>query len=452
MRCYNAPQLARGARQRNTVLRSEAADAINRTPRRTCGSHRDTCRGRGRFGRLIPVASCAARVWARALDRLRRHRTLPASGPSRELHPAEPVQAPRSSRVRHVCRRSVHRQLRGGGATGRAPQRRRKDGGHPDALSRDAGTARTRILGCQVGRPAGDARRDRSIHRDSHRQVRTHRRIQTVRGAGLSTDDRRVTIEAPCLRLDRVSRHFGGLKAVDEVNLAIAPGARHAVIGPNGPGKTTLFNVISGELPATSGTISLSGTEITKMAPYQRAARGVSRTFQITRLFPDLTVMENLLLACTALDRRRFAWFRSLSSHDDLVDHATSLLGRFELSSLADTRARHLSYGDQRRLEVAISLAGRPRLLLLDEPMAGLSTPERVSMRRLLETLDPTIAVLLIEHDMDMAFAFAERVTVLHQGRVMAEGSRDEVGADKMVQAIYLGSAGRVPTLGLAER
>jgi len=261
-----------------------------------------------------------------------------------------------------------------------------------------------------------------------------------------------VTIEAPCLRLDRVSRHFGGLKAVDEVNLAIAPGARHAVIGPNGAGKTTLFNVISGELPATSGTISLSGTEITKMAPYQRAARGVSRTFQITRLFPDLTVMENLLLACTALDRRRFAWFRSLSSHDDLVDHATSLLGRFELSSLADTRARHLSYGDQRRLEVAISLAGRPRLLLLDEPMAGLSTPERVSMRRLLETLDPTIAVLLIEHDMDMAFAFAERVTVLHQGRVMAEGSRDEVGADKMVQAIYLGSAGRVPTLGLAER
>ncbi|HKE87205.1 MAG TPA: ABC transporter ATP-binding protein [Vicinamibacterales bacterium] len=261
-----------------------------------------------------------------------------------------------------------------------------------------------------------------------------------------------MTIAAPCLRLDRVSRHFGGLKAVDEVSLAIAPGARHAVIGPNGAGKTTLFNVISGELPATSGTISLSGTEITKLAPHQRAARGVSRTFQITRLFPDLTVMENLLLACTALDRRRFAWFRSLSSHHDLVDHATSLLDRFDLSSLAHTRARHLSYGDQRRLEVAISLAGRPRLLLLDEPMAGLSTPERVSMRRLLETLDPTIAVLLIEHDVEMAFAFADRVTVLHQGRVLTEGWRDEIGANKTVQDIYLGSVGRVLLSGPGEQ
>ena len=252
----------------------------------------------------------------------------------------------------------------------------------------------------------------------------------------------------PCLQLDRVSRHFGGLKAVDDVSLTLPSGSRHAVIGPNGAGKTTLFNVISGELPATSGSISLSGTEITNLAPHQRAARGVSRTFQITRLFPDLTVMENVLLACTALGRRRFAWFRSCSSHTDLVEHATSLLDRFELSSLAHTRARHLSYGDQRRLEVALSLAGRPRLLLLDEPMAGLSTPERVSMRTLLETLDPAIAVLLIEHDMDMAFAFAERVTVLHQGRVLAEGSRDEVGANEMVQDIYLGSVGRVPPFG----
>jgi ABC-type branched-subunit amino acid transport system ATPase component len=238
-----------------------------------------------------------------------------------------------------------------------------------------------------------------------------------------------------------VSRHFGGLKAVDEVSLTLPARARHAVIGPNGAGKTTLFNVISGELPATSGTIILSGTEITKLAPHQRAARGISRTFQITRLFPDLTVRENVLLACTALDRRRFGWFRSLSSYTDLVDHATSLLDRFELSSLAHTRARHLAYGDQRRLEVALSLAGRPRLLLLDEPMAGLSTPERVSMRTLLETLDPTVAVLLIEHDMDMAFAFAERVTVLHQGRVLAEGSRDDIGANEMVQRIYLGVA-----------
>jgi ABC-type branched-subunit amino acid transport system ATPase component len=250
-----------------------------------------------------------------------------------------------------------------------------------------------------------------------------------------------VTIGAsPCLQLDRVSRHFGGLKAVDDVSLTLPSGARHAVIGPNGAGKTTLFNVISGELPPTSGTLLLSGADVTSLAPHQRATRGISRTFQITRLFSDLTVMENVLLACTALDRRRFAWFRSLSSYADLVDHATSLLDRFGLLSLAHTRARHLSYGDQRRLEVALSLAGRPRLLLLDEPMAGLSTPERVSMRALLEALDPAIAVLLIEHDMDMAFAFAERVTVLHQGRVLAEGSRDEIGANEMVQRIYLGA------------
>jgi len=250
-----------------------------------------------------------------------------------------------------------------------------------------------------------------------------------------------VTIGAsPCLRLDRVSRHFGGLKAVDDVSLTLPSGSRHAVIGPNGAGKTTLFNVISGELPPTSGTLFLSGADVTSLAPHQRAARGISRTFQITRLFSDLTVMENVLLACTALDRRRFAWFRSLSSYADLVDHATSLLDRFGLSSLAHTRARHLSYGDQRRLEVALSLAGRPRLLLLDEPMAGLSTPERISMRALLEALDPAITVLLIEHDMDMAFAFAERVTVLHQGRVLAEGSRDDIGANETVQRVYLGA------------
>jgi branched-chain amino acid transport system ATP-binding protein len=248
-----------------------------------------------------------------------------------------------------------------------------------------------------------------------------------------------------CLQLDRVSRHFGGLKAVDDVSLTLPSGSRHAVIGPNGAGKTTLFNVISGELPATSGSISLSGTEITNLAPHQRAALGVSRTFQITRLFPDLTVLENIQLACVALDSRRFTWFRPLSSYKDVDDRASGLLDRFDLSSLKHTRARHLSYGDQRRLEVALALAGRPRLLLLDEPMAGLSTPERVAMRALLETLDPAMAVLLIEHDMDMAFSFAERVTVLHQGRVLADGSRDEVSGNDAVQRIYLGSDAHGP-------
>ena len=245
----------------------------------------------------------------------------------------------------------------------------------------------------------------------------------------------------PCLQLEGVSRHFGGLRAVDNVTLSVQPGARHAVIGPNGAGKTTLFNVISGESPASRGTISLNGANITKLKAHQRARLGIARTFQITRLFPELTVIDNVLLACAALDRRKFAMYKPLSSYPEFTERATSLLEQFGLTSIAHEQARHISYGACRRLDVALALAGRPRLLLLDEPMAGLSTPERVSMRALLETLDPAIAVLLIEHDMDMAFAFAERVTVLHQGRVLAEGSRDEISANEMVQQIYLGVA-----------
>jgi branched-chain amino acid transport system ATP-binding protein len=244
---------------------------------------------------------------------------------------------------------------------------------------------------------------------------------------------------SPCLRLERVSRHFGGLKAVDEVTLSVQSGARHAVIGPNGAGKTTLFNVISGELSPSGGTIALNGRDITKLKPNQRAALGVARTFQITRLFPELTVTQNVLLACAALDRRKFTMFRPLSSFPEFTERAASVLEQFGLSSLAHEQARHISYGARRRLDVALTLAGRPRLLLLDEPMAGLSTPERVAMRGLLEQLDPSIAVLLIEHDMDVAFSFAARVTVLHQGRVLADGTRNEISANDLVQQAYLG-------------
>src|SRR5262245_45851875 len=246
----------------------------------------------------------------------------------------------------------------------------------------------------------------------------------------------------PCLQLEHVSRHFGGLKAVDDVTLSVQAGARHAVIGPNGAGKTTLFNVISGELAPSAGTIALDGKNISTLKPHHRAALGISRTFQITRLFPELTVTENVLLACTALDRKRFAMFRPLSSHADFTERAASLLGQFDLSDLAHEQARHISYGARRRLDVALALAGRPRLLLLDEPMAGLSAPERAAMRELIERLDRSIAVLLIEHDMDVAFSFAERVTVLHQGRVLADGSRDEVSGNDLVQQAYLGAAG----------
>ena len=244
---------------------------------------------------------------------------------------------------------------------------------------------------------------------------------------------------SPALVLEHLSRHFGGLKAVDDVSLTMQPGTRHALIGPNGAGKTTLFNVISGELAASHGRISLLGEDVTRLAPHQRAARGIARTFQITKLFPNLTVDENMLLACEALDRRKLTMHRSVLSYGDLTGRAAELVDQFGLSGHTHEFARNLSYGDQRKLEVALSLAGRPRLLLLDEPMAGLSAGESASMHAILEQLDPAIAVLLIEHDMDVAFAFAERVTVLHQGRVLTEGRKDEVSADPGVQQIYLG-------------
>jgi branched-chain amino acid transport system ATP-binding protein len=241
------------------------------------------------------------------------------------------------------------------------------------------------------------------------------------------------------LVLENVSRAFGGLMAVDRVNLTVLPGERRAVIGPNGAGKTTLFNLISGECPVSEGAISVFGADVTRLAPHQRAARGIARTFQITRLFPNLTVFDNVLLACEALDRRKFTMHRRASSCTDLVERAAVLIDEFGLSPMNGQLARNLAYGDQRKLEVALSMAGRPRLLLLDEPMAGLSPGERDSMQQLLVKLDPGIAVLLIEHDMDIAFRFARKVTVLYQGRVLAEGDNDAVSANERVQEIYLG-------------
>ncbi|MEO8255772.1 MAG: ABC transporter ATP-binding protein [Acidobacteriota bacterium] len=241
------------------------------------------------------------------------------------------------------------------------------------------------------------------------------------------------------LVLKGASRTFGGLKAVDHVDLTVLPGERRAVIGPNGAGKTTLFNLISGESSVSQGSIHLFGADVTRLAPHQRAARGIARTFQITRLFPDLSVRDNLLLASEALDRRKFSMLRRASSCTDLVARAAALIGEFGLSRVTEERARNLAYGDQRKLEVALSMAGRPRLLLLDEPMAGLSPAERDSMQELIVKLDPQIAVLLIEHDMDVAFRFAQQVTVLYQGRVLAEGDTGAISANQRVQEIYLG-------------
>jgi branched-chain amino acid transport system ATP-binding protein len=237
-----------------------------------------------------------------------------------------------------------------------------------------------------------------------------------------------------------VSRAFGGLQAVDGVALIVRAGERRALIGPNGAGKTTLFNLISGVMPLSAGRIALFGRDVTGTPPHHRAALGLARTFQITNLFPDLSVLENCLLAVQALSPVRFSMLRPVSSYPALLDRARATLERLELEGLAGAVVRNLSHGEQRQLEIALALAGQPRVLLLDEPTAGLSPAESRLMAGLLRRLDPAITVLMIEHDMDIALELSEMVTVLHYGRVIADGPREQVKADPQVKEIYLGA------------
>ena len=244
----------------------------------------------------------------------------------------------------------------------------------------------------------------------------------------------------PALRLERVSRWFGGLRAVDGVELAVQPGERRALIGPNGAGKTTLFNLIAGALPVSAGRITLFGQDVTRLAQHRRAALGLTRTYQITNLFPSLTVLANVLLAAQALTPAKFVMLRPLVRFGELEARARRALAAVGLEDRADATVRHLSHGEQRQLEIALALAGRPRVLLLDEPAAGLSAAEAQIMTRLLRGLDPAITLLIIEHDMDIALEVAQHVTVLHYGRVIADGPRDQVKADPTVREIYLGA------------
>jgi len=243
----------------------------------------------------------------------------------------------------------------------------------------------------------------------------------------------------PCLVVENLSKDFGGLRAVDGVNLTIEPGERRVLMGPNGAGKTTFFNMISGVYPASSGKISFFGRDITQLPPYRRAELGMGRTYQITNLFPKLTVAENILMACQALERTKFVMFRPVSSYRRLTDRCNELLKEFDLWEKRDTLIKNLSHGVQRQIEVALALAERPRLLLLDEPAAGLSSAETHGLTLLLKRLDPNITILLIEHDMDVAFEFAETITVLYQGKFLIEGPKELIRNNPTVQEIYLG-------------
>ncbi len=243
------------------------------------------------------------------------------------------------------------------------------------------------------------------------------------------------------LKLADVCKSFGGLSAVNGVSLTVEHGERRAIIGPNGAGKTTLFSLISGEQLPTSGRVELFGRDITRMAPHRRAALGLARTYQITNLFPRLSVMANCLLAAQALLPLKLHLHRGLHRYPHVFVRARHVLGAVGLLDKAQATVRDLSHGEQRQLEIALALAGAPKLLLLDEPTAGLSPAESLMMTALLKTLDPSITLLIIEHDMDVAFELTDRISVLHYGKVVADGLRRDVTANPLVQEIYLGAS-----------
>jgi len=245
----------------------------------------------------------------------------------------------------------------------------------------------------------------------------------------------------PVLRLDGLSKHFGGLNALSDINLELRGGERHAIIGPNGAGKTTLFNVITGLLPASAGRVLLFGHEVTRWPSQRRTALGMARTFQITSLFPKLTVLDNVLLAVAALRPMKFVGWRFLSSYRAEHDKALALLDAAGFLDRQAVEVRHLSHGEQRQLEIVLALASDPKILLLDEPAAGLSSGESREMARFLLQLDPSLAMLLIEHDMDVVFDVAEHVTVLHFGQIVEGGKAGDIRRSERVREIYLGTA-----------
>jgi len=245
----------------------------------------------------------------------------------------------------------------------------------------------------------------------------------------------------PVLELRALSKSFGGLRAVRDVTLKIMPGDRKAIIGPNGAGKTTLFNLITGIFPATSGQVVLFGQDVTGWPSHRRTALGMARTFQITSLFPKLSVLDNVLLAIQGLRRSKFVMWRFLSSYRDFYDRAHGLLERARFLDRKDTEVRYLSHGEQRQLEIILGLASDPKILLLDEPAAGLSSGESSEMIRFLAHLDRNLAILLIEHDMDVVFDVAEHISVLHFGEILEAGAAEQIRRSEKVQQVYLGTA-----------
>ncbi len=244
---------------------------------------------------------------------------------------------------------------------------------------------------------------------------------------------------ACALELQSVTRDFGALRAVDHVTMMVAPGERRAVIGPNGAGKTTLFNLVTGELPLTNGKVVLLGRDISRMPAHKRVALGLGRTFQITNVFPGLTVEENVFLAAQGLKKIKLNFIRAMPRRGEIRDRAAKALDDAGLLEKRGAVTKELSHGEQRQLEIALALALRPKLLMLDEPAAGLSTAERATMADLVRSLPRDLTILLIEHDMDLALGLADQVTCLHYGKVIADDAPDGIAANREVQDCYLG-------------
>ncbi len=240
------------------------------------------------------------------------------------------------------------------------------------------------------------------------------------------------------LELEAISRHFGALVALADINLTVRAGERRAVLGSNGAGKTTLFNAITGDFAPTTGRVRLFGEDVTDLPTYERIRRGLRRTYQISLLFDRLTVRESLYLAARGVARGRFS-LRRPTPADAPMHAAETLAAAVHLDRVADVAVGTLSHGQQRQLEIGLALAGAPRLILFDEPAAGLSPGERTELIEILEALPEHIAYIIIEHDMDVALRVSERVTMLHNGRVFKEGTPDEIESDPEVQELYLG-------------
>jgi branched-chain amino acid transport system ATP-binding protein len=244
---------------------------------------------------------------------------------------------------------------------------------------------------------------------------------------------------APILRVERLSKHFGGIAALNDITLAIPPGARQAIIGPNGAGKSTLFNLIAGELSPTAGRVFFDGRDITRLPVHTRANLGLGRTFQRNNLFFGLSAFENVRLAVQHQRAMNRQWFTPARALPELASASAELLTRVGLEQSHAQVVRALAYGQQRALEIALALATQPRVLLLDEPTAGMSPAETADMVRLIESLPRTLTILIVEHDMDVVFSLADRIAVLHYGQVIGEGTPAQVRATPRVQEIYLG-------------